>query len=147
MAPGEATTALSTIDASRSWLADRLVAPAWYHLAFGLLAGSAIAEAELRSGVVVAWSVVAYTVGCAALLWWNHRRVGIAMDYFDAPTRAVYFGHIVSLSGLIAIACWLDLGRGAHGAFVAAGALAVPVTVFFGRWTDRLLRSRLRANP
>jgi len=71
--------------------------------------------------------------------------VGVAMKYFDARTRAVFAAHVLALSGLIAFACWLGLDRGAHGAFLAAGVLAVPLTVVAGRWTDRLLRVRLQA--
>ena len=40
MTPGEAAGSLSAIDGSRSWLADRVIAPAWYHPAFGLLAAA-----------------------------------------------------------------------------------------------------------
>jgi len=32
--------------------------------------------------------VAGYTVGCGALMWVNQRRVGVAMKYFDACTRA-----------------------------------------------------------
>jgi len=32
-----------------------------------------------------------------------------------------------------------------RGAFAGAGVLAAAVTVLFGRWTDRVLRARLRA--
>jgi hypothetical protein len=145
MAPGEAACALSAIDGRRSWLADRVIAPCWYHLAFGLLAGGVIAEAAIRSWTLFAWSVAAYTVGCGALMWWNQRRVGVAMQYFDARTRAVFAGHILGLSGLIAVACWLGLDRGAPAVFLAAGVLAVPLTVVSGRWTDKLLRARLQA--
>jgi hypothetical protein len=145
MAPGEAARALSAIDGGRSWLADRIIAPSWYHLAFGLLAGGVIAEAEIRSWTLFAWSVAAYTAGSGALMWWNQRRVGVAMRYFDARTRAVFAGHVLALSALVAFACWLGLDRGAHGVFLAAGVLAVPLTVGSGRWTDKLLRARLQA--
>jgi hypothetical protein len=146
MAPGEASSAMSAVDGSRSWLADRVIAPGWYHVSFGLLAGGVIAEAEIRSWVLFAWSVAAYTAGCGALMWWNQRRVGVAMKYFDACTRAVFAGHVLALSGLIVIACWLGLDRGIHGAFLAAGVLAVPLTVVSGRWTDKLLRARLQVS-
>jgi hypothetical protein len=145
IAPDEAARAMSAIGGSRSWLANRIIAPGWYHVAFGLLAGGAIVEAEMHSWVLFAWSVVGYTVGCGALMWWNQRRVGVAVKYFDASTRAVFVGNVLALSALIAVACWLDLDRGIRGAFLAAGVLAVPLTVVFGRWTDKLLRTRLQA--
>jgi hypothetical protein len=145
IAPDEAASAISAIGVSRSWLADLVIAPGWYHLSLGLLAGGAIAEAEMRSWVLFAWSVAGYTVGCGALMWMNQRRVGVAIKYFDARTRAVFAGHVLTLSALIAVACWLDLDRGTRGAFLAAGVLAVPLAVAFGRWTDQLLRARLRA--
>jgi len=146
-APGEAASSLSAIDGTRSWLADRVIAPAWYHPAFGLLAGGAIAEGEIRNWALFAWSVVAYTAGCGALSWWNQRRVSLTMNYFDACTRVVFTAHVLALSGLVAAACWLGLGHGVHGAFLAAGVLAVPLTIVSGRWTDRLLRARLQAAP
>jgi hypothetical protein len=146
-APAQAASSLSAIDGSRSWLADRVIAPAWYHPAFGLLAGGVIAEGEIRSWALFAWSVAAYTVGCGALSWWNQRRVGLTMKYFDSCTRAVFTVHVLTLYGLAAIACWLGLVRGMHGAFLAAGVLEALLTVVFGRWTDRLLRARLQAAP
>jgi hypothetical protein len=144
IAPDEAASAISAIGGSRSWLADRIIAPGWYHLSPGLLAGGAIAEAELHRWVLFAWSVAGYTVGCGALMWMNQRRVGLAMKYFDACTRAIFAAHVLTLSALVAVACWLDLDRGTRGAFLAAGVLAVPLTVAFGRWTDKLLRARLQ---
>jgi hypothetical protein len=141
----EAVSAIVAIDGTRSWLAGRLIAPAWYHPAFGLLACGAIAEGEARSWTIFAWSVVAYTVGCGVLSWLNQRRVGVGMKYFDRCTRAIFAGHVLVLSALIALACWLGLDRGVHGAFIVAGVLAVPVTVAFGRWTDRVLAARVQA--
>lgn len=147
MTPGEAASSLSAIDGSRCWLADRVIAPGWYHLAFGLLAGGVFAEAEIRSWALFAWSVAAYTAGCSALMWWNQRRVGVTVKYFDARTRAVFAAHVLTLGGLAVIACWLGLDLGVHGAFLAAGVLAVPLTVVSGYSADRLLRARLQAAP
>lgn len=140
----EASGAMAAITGSRAWLANRIIAPRWYHPAFGLLAGAAIAEAEARSWTIFAWSVAGYVVGCGALQWFNQRRVGLVMRYFDARTRAVFATHVLVLTALVALACWLDLDRGVRGAFLLAGVLALPVTVLFGWWTDRLLRARLR---
>ncbi len=140
----EAAGAMAAIAGSRAWLADRIIAPRWYHPAFGLLAGAAIAEAEARSWAVFAWSVAGYVVGCGALQWFNQRRVGLVMRCFDARTSAVFAAEVLTLGVLIALACWLDLDRGVRGAFLLAGALALPVIVLFGWWTDRLLRARLR---
>src|SRR5262245_24916242 len=120
MTQGEAVSSLSAIDGSRSRLADRIIAPGWYSLAFGLLAGGVIAEAEIRNWALFAWSVAAYTAGCGALMRWNQRRVGVTMKYFDACTRAVFTAHLLALGGLAATACWLGLDRGVHGAFLAA---------------------------
>lgn len=145
VASAEAAEALSAIGAGRSWLADRVIAPCWYHPALGLLAGGVIAGAEIRSWVVFGWSVAAYTLGCGAVMWLNQRRVGVAMRYFDARTRAIFAANVLALAGLIAIACWLEFGPGLRGAFLVAGVLAVPLTVLFGRWTDMALRSRLLA--
>jgi hypothetical protein len=146
IARDEAASAISAIGGSRSWLADRMIAPRWYHPAFGLLAGAAIAEADARSWMLFAWSVVAYTAGCSVLMWLNQRRVGISIAYFEARTRAVFAGHVLALSALIVLACWLDLDHGIRGAFVVAGVLAVPLTIVFGRWTDGVLRARLLAS-
>ena len=146
LATGEAATALAAIGASRSWLSDRVIAPCWFHPAFGLLAGAVIAEAEIRSVMLFAWSVAVYTIACGALMWWNQQRVGVAIQYFDWRTRAVYAAHVLALTGLIAAACSLEFSREIHGAFLAAGILAVPLTIVFGRWTDRLLQVRLQAS-
>jgi hypothetical protein len=50
--------------------------------------------AEIRNWMLFAWSVAACTVGCGALMWWNQRRVGVVMKYFDARTPAVFADHV-----------------------------------------------------
>jgi hypothetical protein len=87
MTPGEAASSLSAIDGSRSWLADRIIAPGWYHLAFGLLAGGVIAEAEIRNWALFAWSVADYAVGCGALSWWNQSRCSTSTPAREPSSR------------------------------------------------------------
>jgi hypothetical protein len=144
ISPDEATGAIALIDGSRSWLASRVIAPGWYHPAFGLLAGGLIAEGEARSWALFAWSVVGYTIACGALAWVNQRRVRLQMSYWFLRTRLIFAAQILTLGLLAATACWLDLGHGVRGLFLAAGALAAVATVAFGRWTDRALRAHLR---
>lgn len=145
VAAAEAASALAAIEGSRAWIVDRIIAPVWYHPAFAVLTGAAIAEAEARNWALFAWSMVGYAVGCGVLMWFNQRRVGLAMKYFDAATRAIFAAHVLTLAALVALACWLELGQNVRGGFLVAGALAVPVTVLFGHWTDRVLRARLWA--
>ena len=78
-----------------------------------MLAGAAIAAADARSWTLVAWSAVAYTVGCGAVMLFNQRRVGLTMDCFDARTRArtslslttagraAYDGHVAALQEIV----------------------------------------------
>ncbi|MGH3192542.1 MAG: hypothetical protein ACRDPY_21850 [Streptosporangiaceae bacterium] len=76
VAPGEAASAMSAIDGSRSWLADRIIAPGWFHPAFGLLAGGVIAEAEIHSWVL-------FASGWGALPKWvcrTTRRILVCQD-------------------------------------------------------------------
>ena len=70
---------------------------------------------ESHAWALFAWSVVAYTAGCGAVMWLTQRRVGVSMAYFDARTRAVFACNVLALSALIALACWLDLDRGLRG--------------------------------
>ncbi len=142
--PDEAISAMATIDNSRSWLANRIIAPLWYHLALGLLAGALIAVAETRNWPLFFWAVAAYTVACGALMWINQQRVGVAIRNFRGRTSLVFTAQVLTLSVLVALACWLDLIRGIRGAFLVAGVLAVAITVVFGRWTDQALRADLR---
>jgi hypothetical protein len=57
----------------------------------------------------------------------------------------VFAAQVLTLSALVAVACWLDLDRGRRGAFLVAGVLAVAITIVFGRWTDRALRADFQA--
>ena len=144
MVPGNAASALSAIDDSRSWLAFRMVAPGWYDLALGLLAGGVIAEAAIRSLMLFAcrWSP---TRPAAVRLCGGTSAVGRR----DEVLRCLHASRLRRPCA--------DPGRAGrdrllarprsrtHGVFLAAGVLVVPLTVVFGRWTDKLLRARLQA--
>lgn len=127
--PKEAAEAMAAIDNSRSWLANRAVAPCWYHPVLGVLAGALIAVGEAHNWLLFYCAVAGCSVGCGALMWLKQRRVG----------------QVLALGVLVGLACWLDLGQGMRGAFLVAAVLAVPITVIFGRWTDTALRADLGA--
>jgi len=143
--PEEAASAMAAIEDRRAWLADRLIAPRWYHPALGVLAGALIAVAETRNWPLFYWAVAGYSAGCGALMWMNQRRVGVAVKYFRRRVSIVFAAQVLTLSALVAVACWLDLDRGRRGTFLVAGVLAVAITILFGRWTDRALRADFQA--
>jgi hypothetical protein len=139
----EAEAALAAIGESRSWLADRAIAPWWYNPAFGALNGGLLAMGATRSAMLFAWSVVAYTFACGALMWWNQQRVGAWINHHRGWEHVVFIGQVSALAALSALACWLAFGRGMTAAFLAAGVGALLVTVAFGKVTDVVLRARL----
>ena len=143
--PEEAASAMAAIEERRAWLADRLIAPRWYHPALGVLAGALIAVAETRNWPLFYWAVAGYSAGCGALMWMNQRRVGVAVKYFRRRVSIIFAAQVLTLSVLVAVACWLDLDRGRRGTFLVAGVLAVAITIVFGRWTDRALRADFQA--
>jgi hypothetical protein len=143
----EAAEALASIGSSRSWLADRAIAPWWYNPAFGVLNGGLLAVGAARNPTLFAWAVVAYTFACGALMWWNQRRVGVWIQHHRGWEGVVFIGQVSALAVLVGVACWLGLARGLTDAFLAAGAAALVITVAFGKVTDVVLRARLEGRP
>jgi len=145
--PAEAAEALAAAARSRSWLADRAIAPWWYNPVFGALNGGLIAVAAARSTELFAWSVVAYTIVCGALMWWNQRRVGVWIQHHRGWENVVFVGQVLALGMVATLACWLGLGRGLTWAFFAAGVLAIALTMAFGKLTETVLRAKLVGRP
>jgi hypothetical protein len=145
--PSEAAANLAAAHESRSWLADRAIAPWWYNPIFGALNGGLISMAAARSSVLFAWSVVGYTFACGALMWWNQRRVGVWIQHHHGLENVVFIGQVLALGGVAGLACWLGLAHGLIWPFFVAGALALVLTVVFGKVTDTVLRAKLVAGP
>ncbi len=141
--PSDAAAALAAAHESRSWLADRAIAPWWYNVMFGALNGGLVAVAAARSTTLFAWSVVGYTFACGALMWWNQRRVGVWIQHHHGLENMVFIGQVIALGVVAALAAWLGLAKGLTWAFFAAGALALVLTVAFGKVTDAVLRAKL----
>lgn len=140
---GEAADALNAVRESCAWLADRAIAPWWYHPMFGALNGGLIAVGAARSTVLFGWAIVGYTFACGALMWWNQRRVGVWIQHHRSWENVVFMGQVLALAVVAGLACWLGLVQGLTTAFLVAGALALFVTVAFGKVTDVVLRARL----
>ena len=138
---------VASAHASRSWLADRAIAPWWYNPIFGAPNGGLIAIAASRSTLLFAWSVVGYAFACGALMWWNQRRVGVWIEHRHGLENMVFTGQLLALGVVAALACWLGLALGLTWAFFAGGALALVLTVAFGKVTDAVLRAKLVGRP
>ncbi len=144
----KAAEAMAVIQERQAWLADRLVAPCWFHPLLGLLGGGLVASGEARSGVLLAWAIVVYTVACGTIMWVNQRRVGgLTFRYFDRPMTMVSGLQILACAVTVAAACWLDFAEGLRGALLVAGLLIAVLIIEFGRLSDRVLRQRLTAQP
>ena len=139
----DAAAALAAAHESRSWMADRAIAPWWYNPIFGALNGGLIAIAASRSSMLFAWSVVTYTFACGGLMWWNQRRVGVWIEHHHGLENVVLTSQVLALGAVAAVACWLGLAEGLTWAFFACGALALVLTVAFGKVTDAVLRAKL----
>jgi len=136
---------LATAAGGRVWLAQRLVAPWWYHPCLGLLAGVLIAVGEARSGTLFAWAVVGYSIGCGVVMSANQHRVGVSIRYFDRAMTSVFIAQVLCMALVAVAACWLEFTRGLHGVFVVAGPCEFVITVAFGHWSDRVLGQRIEA--
>ena len=143
----DAAAALALAHASRSWLADRAIAPWWYNPVSGALNGGLIAMAASRSTLLFAWSVLGYTFACGALMWWNQRRVGVWIEHRHGLENMVFTGQLLALGVVAALACWLGLAQGLTWAFFAGVALALVLTVAFGKVTEAVLRAKLVGRP
>jgi hypothetical protein len=141
----EAAAALAGAETSREWIANRVIAPGWYHPALGVCAGALIAIAETRDWPLFYISAGVYTVVTGALLWANQQRAGAWVAWYRGRSGVVFTAQIAALAVLAVCACWLDLGQGMRGTFVVAGVIAVPLLVVFGRWSDSVLCARLRS--
>lgn len=143
--PVEAAAAIGRVESSREWLANRVIAPGWYHPALGVLAGALIAIGETRNWALFYWGVGGYSVACGALMWVNQRRAGVWIGSRRGKAGLLFAGEVAALILLVGLACWLDLGRGLRGTLLVAAAMAVLLEVGFGRWIDAAIRTQLRA--
>ena len=69
------------------------------------------------------------------------------MRYFDARSSAVFAVEVIGVAAVVVLACWLGLAEHHDWAFPIAAFVSFFIVVGCGRWTDRLLRARLRALP
>lgn len=134
---------LTAAISGRAWLAQRLVAPWWYHPCLGLLAGALTAVGIARNGTFFAWAVVGYSIGCGLVMWANQRRVGVSMRYFDRAMSSVFVAQVLCMALVAAVGCWLEFSRNLRGALLVAALCEFGITVLFGYWCDRVLRQRI----
>jgi len=143
----EAATALETIGASRAEMADRLVTPAWYHPALGLLAGGVLVSAESHRWWVFTCAALVYAVGCGVLVSSYRKLTGIWVGGLRrGPAGRISMQLMIALYAVAGLDALLDLGLGQRGAFVVGGLAAFVLVVVLGRRFDEALRAELRAS-
>jgi len=139
-------TALATVSQSRAALAERVITPVWYHPILGLAIGLFFASYGTHNWWVITPAEALLFVVCFVLRAAYRRITGVWMSgYRRGRTRPATFTLLAILVALPVGAAVLDEHAHVHWAWYAAGALAVPSVIVFGRWFDELLRAELRA--
>jgi hypothetical protein len=142
----EAGAALMAVQKQRSAVADRLVTPWWYHPCLGVLAGVIIAVQAAHSPAATAIGVGVAVAGMGFLSASYQRITGVWVSGCRRGRAGrITLALVASYVALLVAAGALDYGLGQRWAYVAAGAVAVVVTVVLGHRFDEVLREELRS--
>ncbi|PYY49439.1 hypothetical protein [Curtobacterium sp. MCBD17_023] len=141
-----AREALAAVEATRAYVADRLVTPWWYHPTLGLLTAAYLVGYTLGGTVVRMSVLIAFFVGLGALVSVYRRRTGVWVSGHraGAATRwAVAMG--VSAVVVVVTAMVVHAATGLLWPVWAGAAVLFVLIVALGRRFDARLRSELRS--
>lgn len=141
--PDSPAEALRAVQGAREELARRVVAPWWYHPAFGLVVGGMLAV-QAAPGAVRIPVVLALAVCVGVLAAVYQRLTGVKVNGYRAGrTRRPTLITLAVAAVVYLTTLWFATVRGVPAAFVVGGiVLAVVFTVFGRRW-DAAYREEL----
>jgi hypothetical protein len=135
---------LDEVRAANDELAKRAVAPVWYHPALGLLSGGYVAVQAAPIAARLIYLAV-FLLGLAGLVHAYRRKTGMWVSGFRAGrTRWVAIALMIVMILTYAVAAWLELRVGVHGAFLIGGAILAVVTTAQGFLWEAAFRRDLR---
>ncbi|MEU5964291.1 hypothetical protein ABZ777_24060 [Micromonospora parva] len=139
--PQEARQALVQVAGGREIIADRAVAPWWYHLGIGLsllwaFAAVSIGWAWIPYGVIIGLLVGPLLFNLAA----NHV-TGISLDRYHATpgARRISVRAGAALPVLIVLGLALEWGADLRGSMAVCGVVMLVITIVAGRRIDAAL--------
>ncbi|TFV48523.1 hypothetical protein [Blastococcus sp. TF02A-35] len=140
----------AALQSDRAALAERLVQPWWWDVAFGVLVAGFLGSYSSRSIWVILAAVVVFAVGVRALVavyqritgtWWDASKVGPVQERVRAALRRLLVGYFALLGLGAAAEFLLDV----RGAMVVAGVVMGVAAGWSSRWVTRIYVAGLRA--
>nr|WP_145487450.1 MULTISPECIES: hypothetical protein [Streptomyces] len=143
--PASARASLDSADTARATLAERAIAPWWYHVGLGLGVGLVFVSIDLGGSLVPTGVIVGGIILPAALTLSAARSRGVSVNRsVSAPgTRELNGLFLIALIVLGGIGLTLKLAMDIRGAMSVAGLLALALTVYVSRRNDEALRRDL----
>jgi hypothetical protein len=145
-----AAAQLAALDADRAALAERVVQPWWWDVAFGLSFFGFVSSYSSHDVRVILAALVLFFgafLGLVAVyrritgVWWDATKVGPVQERVQRAVRRLGWGYAVAM-GLGAAAEYLfDL----RGAMVVVGAVLGVSVAVSSRWVSRIYAAGLRA--
>ncbi|MFI6437544.1 hypothetical protein [Streptomyces sp. NPDC050759] len=143
--PSDARAALDDVKAARGALANRAMAPWWYHIGLGLGVGIVFASIDVGGSLVPTGVIVGGILLPSALTLSVARSRGVSVNRsLSAPdTRGLNGMFLIALIVLGGIGLTLKLAANLPGVLTGAGLLALALTVYVSRRNDEALRRDL----
>ncbi|MCD0443315.1 hypothetical protein LO763_06705 [Glycomyces sp. A-F 0318] len=142
--PQAARAALDAVDQSRSDMADRLVAPWWYHPLLGVLVGGLVTVATADIPFQALLGVIAvYAAGLAALIAAYRRKARVWVGFWDGGPKTRRSAGLLFALLLVILVAGATVSMGAEITWTApVTGLVVAVTMtLWGRRLDAIARA------
>lgn len=142
--PADAARMLAEVDAARTDMARRAVAPVWYHPALGLLIGGLVAVQGQSLWIIGPYYAV-FLLGLMGLVHAYRAHTGVWINgYRKGRTMVVAVGLAALVTTIMLGSAWLSRERGLAVAPVIGGLLVALLTTGGGFVWEMAYRRDLR---